>query len=485
VRPLLAAYRRDDWSTDEIAAVSAHLAGCADCRAAEAAYRVGGERLRQLPSITPPPDFRAAVFAAIRADQQRLSPAAQRAARAATSPALPVVRPTPISRRRRVAINPRAALAIAAAILLMLFTARAVPGLTSLDRTAASLTSSQRHTAPVQAASYALGSSYVAATSVVATTGWLVFSAATRGGGHMLVAEERRTQRATPLLSAETAAPLTVHAATDRWVIWSSGASATGGWSLYASALPAAGGLVSTSPQTLFSSSAGGDAPATLGGVWAEGTTALVAGATSAGTGVLWQVDLSSGMPVTTLLTRGSATGHLFTDPSRDGGVTYWADVWFDDGSGLHGAVWRRDAAGQPREATDESAFHPSATAGALVWVEVAPQALARMSPAAGTPPADADQVLLNQLNGSLQARDVKSGRQWQVSDRADVASVARGGSLVLWRSDSQSHVYDLHARASSPLEAQVRGAALVTLSASSLVWQSSGSAQFFVYDLK
>ncbi len=166
-------------------------------------------------------------------------------------------------------------------------------------------------------------------------------------------------------------------------------------------------------------------------------------------------------MPVTTLLTRGSATGHLFTDPSRDGGVTYWADVWFDDGSGLHGAVWRRDAAGQPREATDESAFHPSATAGALVWVEVAPQALARMSPAAGTPPADADQVLLNQLNGSLQARDVKSGRQWQVSDRADVASVARGGSLVLWRSDSQSHVYDLHARASSPLEAQVRGARL------------------------
>ncbi len=107
------------------------------------------------------------------------------------------------------------------------------------------------------------------------------------------------------------------------------------------------------------------------------------------------------------------------------------------------------------------------------------------MSPAAGTPPADADQVLLNQLNGSLQARDVKSGRQWQVSDRADVASVARGGSLVLWRSDSQAHVYDLHARASSPLEAQVRGAALVTLSASSLVWQSSGSAQFFVYDLK
>src|SRR5258705_3531328 len=221
VRPLLAAYRRDDWSTDEIAAVSAHLAGCADCRAAEAAYRVGGERLRQLPSITPPPDFRAAVLAAIRDDQQRLSPAAQRAARAATSPALPVVRPTPISRRRRVVINPRAALAIAAAILLMLFTARAVPGLTSLDSTAASLTASQRHTAPAQVDSYALGSGYVAATSAVATTGWLVFSAATRGG-HMLLAEERRTPHATPLLPAETTAPLPVQPAPDRWGTWSS-----------------------------------------------------------------------------------------------------------------------------------------------------------------------------------------------------------------------------------------------------------------------
>jgi len=71
VRPLLAAYRRDDWSVDDMAAVNAHLAGCADCRAAEAAYRVGGERLRQLPSITPPPDFRAAVFAAIRARKKK------------------------------------------------------------------------------------------------------------------------------------------------------------------------------------------------------------------------------------------------------------------------------------------------------------------------------------------------------------------------------------------------------------------------------
>src|SRR5258708_26573834 len=122
----------------------------------------------------------------------------------------------------------------------------------------------------------------------------------------MLLAEERRRQRATPLLPAETTAPLTVQAATDRWAIWSSGASAAGGWSLYASALPAAGGLASTAPQTLFSSSAGGDAPATLGGVWAEGATALVAGATASGTGGLWQVDLSSRIPPAPLLSHRS-----------------------------------------------------------------------------------------------------------------------------------------------------------------------------------
>src|SRR5262245_5616921 len=64
VRRLLATYRRDDWSLEDIALLGDHLATCAECRRVEAAYREVGERVRRLPAIAPPPEFRDAVFAA-------------------------------------------------------------------------------------------------------------------------------------------------------------------------------------------------------------------------------------------------------------------------------------------------------------------------------------------------------------------------------------------------------------------------------------
>lgn len=55
IRRLLAAYRRDDWSPDDLAALTRHLSTCVDCRQIEASFRTVGESIRQLPSITPPP----------------------------------------------------------------------------------------------------------------------------------------------------------------------------------------------------------------------------------------------------------------------------------------------------------------------------------------------------------------------------------------------------------------------------------------------
>ena len=52
---LLAAYRRDDWSPRDRAALGQHLSTCSACRKIEFAYRSVGESVRQLPSITPPP----------------------------------------------------------------------------------------------------------------------------------------------------------------------------------------------------------------------------------------------------------------------------------------------------------------------------------------------------------------------------------------------------------------------------------------------
>src|SRR5262245_32287767 len=121
-RQLLGAYRRDDWSQSELAALGQHLITCAECRQIEASYRQVGESIRQLPSMTPPPHFRASVFAAIQAEQRRLKPAVERIASEETSPSIPVVRPTPIRRvpRRKISAGMRAAMAIAAVLVLAL-----------------------------------------------------------------------------------------------------------------------------------------------------------------------------------------------------------------------------------------------------------------------------------------------------------------------------------------------------------------------------
>src|SRR5262249_16081888 len=91
VRQLLAAYRRDYWAPPDGGLLGKHLAACAECRRVEAAYREVGERVRRLPSIAPPPEFREAVFAAIRAEERRVAPAIVQLSQAATNPELPVV----------------------------------------------------------------------------------------------------------------------------------------------------------------------------------------------------------------------------------------------------------------------------------------------------------------------------------------------------------------------------------------------------------
>jgi len=128
VRPLLAAYRRDDWSAAEAATIRRHLAACEACRRVDADFRGVGRSIRGLPSITPPADFRERVFAAIHADERHVSPALAVLSRAATDPSLPVVRlGSARPRRRELRIGPRAVLAAAAVLALTLAAARFLP----------------------------------------------------------------------------------------------------------------------------------------------------------------------------------------------------------------------------------------------------------------------------------------------------------------------------------------------------------------------
>lgn len=121
-------------------ALREHLTACAACRRVEADYRGVGERIRRLPSITPPADFRERVFAAIQADERRVSPAAIALSRAVTDPSLPVVRAMSARpRRRELHVGPRAALAAAALIGLTLAASLFLPGHASLGGIADSL----------------------------------------------------------------------------------------------------------------------------------------------------------------------------------------------------------------------------------------------------------------------------------------------------------------------------------------------------------
>jgi negative regulator of sigma E activity len=124
--------RPDEWSAADLDALGGHLADCAACRQYQAAFRLVGEQIRQLPSIAPPADFRARVFAAIREEELRAAPAILRLSREATNPSLPVVRSRAVLRQTpRRTLAPRFALAAAAALVVALLGARVVPLVTS------------------------------------------------------------------------------------------------------------------------------------------------------------------------------------------------------------------------------------------------------------------------------------------------------------------------------------------------------------------
>lgn len=490
IRRLLAAYRRDDWSPDDLAALTRHLSTCADCRQIEASFRTVGESIRQLPSITPPPAFREAVFEAIRAEQRRVAPTDAHISRAPTNPSMRAIRPAQHSIRSRrlnhVSIGPRTIIAAAAVLVISLLTARILPMFNSsslasnLGKSGAlNLDSSLRHK-PV---SYPVDNHYAMATSALATAGWLVYSASDASRASMLFAENRQTRRSKPLLGASTQSQVTVRALTDRWAVWSTGDGASNAkWALYASPLSAPDSQAAAAPVLLVdSTSQSADTPVTLGGVWAHDDMVLISGATARGDGVLLRIALSAATPVSSVIAR-TPHGHLPTNPSSNNGTYYWGDVWFDEKSGLHGAIWSGDDAGHDQEiSVDESSFHPIATGGELVWVQVPQASLLHTLDASQNRSFDADVQLINQLTGMVLARDLRTSRQWQVADQADVATLEAGGSLLLWHNDTQTHLYDLTARQSSDIAQQVQAAAFAAATDSAVVWAQTQADTLYV----
>jgi hypothetical protein len=492
-RQSLGASRRNDWSTQDLAALSAHLSSCADCRKVEAAYRGVGEQIRDLPSIQPPASFRASVFAAIAADQARIQRQAQpekadkaglgapaqttaprvaatitEAASADTDPALRVVRRTPppptpwrisdlVERARASSYGMRAAVAIAAMLLLALIGSVAIPA-SPLYLGGAS----------AQVAQYQPNAQYAHVASAGASRNWLVYSGKDASGAQMLFAENRSSNTMTPLLSAPSKNPLTVYGVTSRWAVWS--ARDGDAWTLYAS--PLAGGT----PQTLLTSADDGSdsGPATLHGVWVGDEMALAALTTRAATSEIRKVELASATPKATTLASTNTLNHTYVSPSEDGGAYYWAEVWMDGGRDMHSVVWREDASQHAERVTSsEAAFQPQATGGSVLYVDV---------PGAQASSADVNEATAA-LSGSVHTQP-KSGKTAQVGSGANPATLQAAGGLALWRSGGKVQTYDVRSGGASRVDGQVRDASGVYLSGSALVWTDGDTSPLKVYNL-
>ena len=462
---LLAAYRRDDWSPRDRAALGRHLSACPACRQAEVSYRGVGESVRQLPSIMPPPGFREAVFAAIRAEEQRAGRAVAAMTEADTSPELPVIssakRPASLAaaRRRAAWLNPRVALVAAAAVVMLgLLSTQLLPhsGLASLATSLGILHTDNQQTAKPTVVRYMPDSHARMITRALATAGWLVYSATDAAGATTIYTENRRTKAITALARGAVDTPVTLRAVTDDWAFWSVASGSS--WTLYAGH-PGSDAATAT---PLLKSGAAADAPAALTDVWANDGMALVTVTTHAGMGEALRFTLpataeAGAAPV--MVAQASAPGHALNNPSTDGSSIVWAESW-RDASGQHSSIWSRDAAGQTQQISrDNAAFAPHIANGLLIWVEG--------------------------QRGALEARTLSNSKQqWVVAQAVDSGSVRVAGEMVLWRSGGVLHTWDARTHASSAVEAQIQAAAWAEASASSLVWAGPGGS-ISVYDLQ
>jgi hypothetical protein len=474
---LLAAYRLDDRTAAESDALAQHLATCEACQSVEANFRRVGAFVRHMPTLVPPPSFQAAVFAAIEVEKHRLakheSPTA-RLARAETDPRLPVVRARPVpsvSGRRASRVSVPAVTAMAAVLLLGVFTARELPG-ASFSTLGNALGTLFGGSTP-KVSYYQPNARFSEAVGALATGGWLVYSAADRAGESMLFAEDRHSLRQTALLGSPVNDGLTLRALTDSWAIWNEGRDDGGtDWTLYARRLP---GTPGNAAQTLTlarnantSSDGASDAPIQLTELWSGGDKVLAAALTRGGSSVILQWNLSGGDPSARVIARASQGGRLLANPTELNGAYYWSEVWLDADAHLHSSIWQGDGAGQARQlSSDDSAFAPQAGQGTLLWIE------AHNAGAQGAQPGNLSGLAraLAAVSGQVEARDVASGHTWQIADATAASSLQAAGPFVLWATGGQEHTYDLRTQNATEVEAQVRAASFAEAGDTALTW--------------
>lgn len=506
---LLAASRRDEWTPEEMTALSEHLSTCVACRQRQEAYRGVGERVRQLPTIIPPPSFKARVFAAIEADQAQRESPATRLARADTDPAIPIVRAYPRNVRRRApqrhAPQPqvvRVVAALAAVLVFAVLASQAVNGFSS-----GSLSNAFSHILPGTSArplmaTYDLGGNYRAVSDAVAGKTWVVSAAAAQKGAsdQTLLALDRATGKTTPLLGTlpnsnkEIPGPLRIVAVNDSVVVWTEGnpldvhANHNQVWSLNVSRLPVKDGADVGAPLGL-ASGIPADEPGhpagsydILTGASLSGNTLLFTSLDSTMGGVMNICDVTPAGPVGVTSSATSqfvvaGAGHVVSDPVRIGSTDYWADAWVDGEGHLHSAIVRGGTPGHAETVVPDGAFAPHAAGSKLAYLS----ATNAQAPTSGGLPALAQAV--TQVRGTLVVRDLASGKTATVAHDVNAATLSSGGPVVLYQGADGEHTYDVATGKPLAVDSDVRKSAYVGVTASALTW-GGGNSTLQVYNL-
>lgn len=433
-RAQLATYRRDDWSADEMRALSEHLATCASCRQVEAAYRRVGESLRLLPTLAPDASFRESVFAAIAAERQRLGPAAMRASRAETEPSLPIVRsPIALPRaRRRISPMPLAAMVAAAVLLVSLVAMQWISGRNSANIAANLSHGTNSVVAQSHLSSYLPDQRYFQVEDLRATRDWLAYTSSDGAGATMLFVVDRHTGASHTLFTSPVIGQVSLVSLSSHWVVWS--VSSEAGWSV--SAAPVSGSSAWRA-QPLAQS-----ATSTLTGAWADDTEALVASSTN-GEATLVRMAIASSATSAVVIATGSHQGAVIASPSMASGAVYWADVWADLQGSLHSAIWSATTSGaSPVTQAGGEAYNPVAVNGDLVWIN----ATRAMSASAN---ADAASIIAaaSQASGKLIALNASQGKSLTLANETAASTVHVSGATALWNDGTAIQGYDFGAR--------------------------------------
>ncbi len=502
VRIHLAAYRRSDWSGEEQKTIGKHLLTCAACRKWESEAREAGEKIRQLPSIEPPADFRSRVFAAIRAEQlqdslrnnQPAVPSAKPAAIKLSSATRIGEISTTAARPRTIIFGKFTAIASAAAILAIMFLTR----FTALSTTSLAvpndsfcITSIHCATAPLRISAPA---DYPTVTSALADQQYVAYTAVNSANETMIFARNRDSAKTYPLLTAAVKGSVSVQYLNGNMLTWYS-ASPGGAWTLNESPIVIADGIqefADTNDTTVVFSgqTIGEQTVAKLLSYWGNANNALsVLQFTNSQTELIdiqESADLQTASYTTVAVAEPPFT---IVDPYLDGGNAYWVEKSIGPDGSPTGTIWTsQNGAPAVQITTTNTSFGPDASGANIAWFEAAgaSSASSGINASSASMSGTIDTAQLNILTQG-QPQQIKTASL--MSGDIAASSVFRGQGYILWQ-DNKGSIFIYHIGNSQPEQFDHMAIPLnsnPSLSADSAVWVSqnaNGASTIYVLDI-